>query len=167
MYETWSWHTYSYAFGFVLKTGCDSCLCLCLCIIACCAIYSSCHITHAQPWHHTNAYTHSCIRATKTKESEPVQPTENVEPELSVEFVVEPEENQGKQLSTIPCTHSIWFNLVMSLGYLCLCIMLHSLLESFKNRSWMTLVLRILSCYNNILVLVDDLCFLPHNLNNC
>jgi hypothetical protein len=38
---------------------------------------------------------------TKTPESEPVEPTDTVEPEFGVEFVVEPEENQNKQLSMI------------------------------------------------------------------
>jgi hypothetical protein len=36
---------------------------------------------------------------TETPENEPVEPTEIVEPEPGVEFVVEPEDNQGKQLS--------------------------------------------------------------------
>ena len=51
-------------------------------------------------------------------ESEPVEPTENVEPEPGVEFVVKPEENQGKQVCMIPCTYLTWFNLVISIGYL-------------------------------------------------
>jgi hypothetical protein len=42
---------------------------------------------------------HSCIIVTETSENEPVEPAE-IEP--GVEFVVEPEENQGKQLSMIP-----------------------------------------------------------------
>ena len=48
---------------------------------------------------------HSYIIVTETPESEPVEPTESVEPEPGVEFLVEPEENQGKQLSMIPCTY--------------------------------------------------------------
>jgi hypothetical protein len=50
-------------------------------------------------WHHANAYTHSYILMTETQENKPIEPTEIVEPEPSVEFVVEPEDNQGKQLS--------------------------------------------------------------------
>jgi hypothetical protein len=36
---------------------------------------------------------------TETPENDSVEPTENVEPELEVEFIILPEENQGKQLS--------------------------------------------------------------------
>ena len=50
---------------------------------------------------------HSCIIVTEPSEVEPVEPTESVEPELGVPFVVEPEVNQGKQLSIIPCTYLI------------------------------------------------------------
>ena len=42
---------------------------------------------------------HSCIIVTEPSEVEPVEPTETVEPEPRVQFVVEPEANQGKQLS--------------------------------------------------------------------
>jgi hypothetical protein len=42
---------------------------------------------------------------TQPSENEPVEPTESVESEPGFESVVEPEENQGKQLSMIPCTH--------------------------------------------------------------
>ena len=42
---------------------------------------------------------------TETLESEPVELAESVEPEPGVEFLVEPEENQGKQLSMIPCAY--------------------------------------------------------------
>jgi hypothetical protein len=45
---------------------------------------------------------HSCIIVTETSEDEPVEPAEIVETEPGVEFVVEPEENQVKQLSMIP-----------------------------------------------------------------
>jgi hypothetical protein len=38
---------------------------------------------------------------TETLENEPVEPTEIIEPEPDVEFVVEPEDNQGKQISMI------------------------------------------------------------------
>ena len=48
---------------------------------------------------------HSCIIVTETPESEPVELAESVEPEPGVEFLVEPEENQGKQLSMIPCAY--------------------------------------------------------------
>ena len=50
---------------------------------------------------------------TQPSENEPIEPAEVVEPEPGVEFVIVPEENQGKQLSMIPCTHLIWFNLVI------------------------------------------------------
>ena len=42
---------------------------------------------------------HSCIIVTEPSEVEPVEPAESVEPEPGVPFVVEPEVNQGKQLS--------------------------------------------------------------------
>ena len=42
---------------------------------------------------------HSCIIVTEASEVEPVEPTESVEPEPGVSFAVEPEVNQGKQLS--------------------------------------------------------------------
>jgi hypothetical protein len=38
---------------------------------------------------------------TETLENEPIGPAEIVETKLGVEFVVEPEDNQGKQLSMI------------------------------------------------------------------
>ena len=50
---------------------------------------------------------HSCIIVIKPSEAEPVEPTESVEPEPGVQFVVEPEANQGKQLSMIPCSDLI------------------------------------------------------------
>jgi hypothetical protein len=45
---------------------------------------------------------HSCIIVTETLVNEPVEPAETVEIEPGVEFVVELEENQAKQLSMIP-----------------------------------------------------------------
>jgi hypothetical protein len=45
---------------------------------------------------------HSCIIVSKTLEDKPVEPAETVEAELGAEFVVEQEDNQGKQLSMIP-----------------------------------------------------------------
>jgi hypothetical protein len=45
---------------------------------------------------------HSCIIVTETLEDEPVEPAEAVEAEPGAEFIVEPEDNQGKQLSMIP-----------------------------------------------------------------
>ena len=41
---------------------------------------------------------------TETPENKTVKPTEFVEPEPGVELVVDPEENQDKQLSMISCT---------------------------------------------------------------
>ena len=53
---------------------------------------------------------HSFIHYSEpTVGEKPVEPTELVEPEPpGVEYVVEPEENQGKQLSMILCTHLIY-----------------------------------------------------------
>ena len=48
---------------------------------------------------------HSCIIVTQPSEVEPVEPTETVEPEPEVQFVVGPEVNQGKQLSMNPCSY--------------------------------------------------------------
>ena len=42
---------------------------------------------------------HSCIIVTEPSEVEHVEPIESVEPEPGIPFVVEPEVNQGKQLS--------------------------------------------------------------------
>ena len=39
---------------------------------------------------------HSCIIVSESSENEPVEPAESVEPEPGVQFVVEPEVNQGK-----------------------------------------------------------------------
>ena len=50
---------------------------------------------------------HSCIIVTEPSEVEPVEPAESVEPEPGVPFVVEPEVNQGKQLSMIPYSYLI------------------------------------------------------------
>ena len=50
---------------------------------------------------------HSCILVTESSEVEPVEPAEPVEPEPGIPFMVEPEVNQGKQLSIIPCTYLI------------------------------------------------------------
>jgi hypothetical protein len=44
---------------------------------------------------------------TKTLENEPVEPTESIEPEPMIEFVVQPEENQSKQLSMISYAYFI------------------------------------------------------------
>ena len=41
----------------------------------------------------------SCIIVTEPSEKEPIEPVEVVEPKPSVEFVVDLEENQGKQLA--------------------------------------------------------------------
>jgi hypothetical protein len=56
---------------------------------------------HVQIWHDANICIHSCILVTETLENEPVEPTEIIEPEPSVEFVIESKENQGKQISII------------------------------------------------------------------
>ena len=50
---------------------------------------------------------HSCIIVNELLEVEPVEPAESVEPEPGVQFVAEPEVNQGKQLSMIPCFYLI------------------------------------------------------------
>ena len=48
---------------------------------------------------------HTCIIVTEPSENEPVEPAESSEPEPGVSFVVEPEVNQGKQLSMNPCSY--------------------------------------------------------------
>ena len=55
---------------------------------------------------------------TETQENKPVEPAELPNPNPELEYVVEPEENQGKQLCIIPYTYLTWFNLVISIGYL-------------------------------------------------
>ena len=47
----------------------------------------------------------SCIIVNQPSEVEPMEPTESIEPEPGVQFVVEPEANQGKKLSMIPCSY--------------------------------------------------------------
>jgi hypothetical protein len=54
-----------------------------------------------ESWQHANAYAHSWIIATEPLENETAEPVEVVKPEPAVEYVVELEENQGKQLSMI------------------------------------------------------------------
>jgi len=48
---------------------------------------------------------HSCIIVTESSENEPVEPTEHVEPEPGVQFVVGPEVNQDKRLSMNLCSY--------------------------------------------------------------
>jgi hypothetical protein len=48
---------------------------------------------------------HSCIIVTESPENIPVEPTESVKPEPGVQFTIEPEANQGKQLSMNPCSY--------------------------------------------------------------
>ena len=50
---------------------------------------------------------HTCIIVTESSEVEPVEPAESSEPKPGVPFVVEPEVNQGKQLSMITCSYLI------------------------------------------------------------
>ena len=45
---------------------------------------------------------------TEPSEVEPVEPAESIEPEPGVQFAVEPEVNQDKQLSMIPGSYLIW-----------------------------------------------------------
>jgi hypothetical protein len=74
----------------------------CLCILACCAfLFLISFLYHAQTWHHANICIYLCILLTETPENKPIEPTKTIEPEPGVEFIVEPEENQGKQLSMI------------------------------------------------------------------
>ena len=61
------------------------------------------YFVHKQSIALTHAF-HSCI-VTEPSEVEPVEPTESVEPEPGVPFVVEPEVNQDKQLSMNPCSY--------------------------------------------------------------
>jgi len=48
---------------------------------------------------------HSCIIVTESSENEPVELAESVDPEPGVQFAVEPEANQGKQLSMNHCSY--------------------------------------------------------------
>ena len=48
---------------------------------------------------------YSCIIVTEPSEVEPEEPTESVEPEPEVQFVVEPDAIQGKQLSMNSCSY--------------------------------------------------------------
>ena len=50
---------------------------------------------------------YSCIIVHEPSENKLVEPAESVEPEPGVQFVVEPEVNQGKQLSMNPCSYLI------------------------------------------------------------
>ena len=50
---------------------------------------------------------HSYIIVTEQSENEPIEPAKSIEPEPGVQFVVEPEVNQGKQLSMIPYSYLI------------------------------------------------------------
>ena len=70
---------------------------------------TSFHAYHFVPSHNIILLhaSHSCILVTKLSEVEPVEPTESVEPEPVVQFVVESKANQGKQLSMIPCSYLI------------------------------------------------------------
>ena len=63
---------------------------------------------------------HSCIVVTEPSENEPVEPAESVEPEPGVQFVVEPEVNQGKQLNMIPCSYLISHRVMLGL-YIRIC----------------------------------------------
>ena len=56
-------------------------------------IYTSCLV------HFLILALHSCIIVTEPSENEPVEPAESVDPEPGVQFMVDPEVNQGKQLS--------------------------------------------------------------------
>ena len=94
--------------------------CRCLCSLVCSHVMLSIlhDISfHTQIYHHFNICIYSCIIVTQPSESESVEPTEVAEAEPGVEFFVEPKKNQDKQLSMIPHTHLIWFNLVISFRY--------------------------------------------------
>ena len=62
-------------------------------------------------------YTSIHILVTEMLKSEPVEPTDTIELKPYVKFVVEPKENQGKQLSMIS------FSYVLCLGIYGLCAM--------------------------------------------
>ena len=62
-------------------------------------------------------YTSIHILVTEMLKSEPVEPTDTIELKPYVKFVVEPKENQGKQLSMIS------FSYLLCLGIYGLCIM--------------------------------------------
>ena len=100
----------------------DAWLCLIELLLACHCLFvpSTFHSCSRirKSWHHANICIHSCILVTETPESEPIEPTKNIEPVPGVEFIVKPEENQGKQVTMIPFTYLILFSLVI--GYVCL-----------------------------------------------
>ena len=68
-----------------------------------------CVSSHVVPFflHAISSYIIHGIIVIESSEVEPVEPTKSVEPEPGVQFVVEPEVNQGKQLSMIPCSYLI------------------------------------------------------------
>jgi hypothetical protein len=91
--------------AFVFKSVISEILFLALVLLPCLIVI---FILHFIPYHFhiigimlMHAF-HSCTIVTETPENEPVEPAEAVETEPGVEFVIEPEENQGKQLSMIP-----------------------------------------------------------------
>jgi hypothetical protein len=67
----------------------------------CMSYLSTCMSLHRQIWHHANICIHSSILVTETLENKLVEPIEIVEPKPDIGFIVELEENQGKQLSMI------------------------------------------------------------------
>ena len=83
--------------------ACVTFMCLCI-VFHPCFIHSMSFLCHRIILMHTS---HTCIIVTESSEVEPVEPTEFVEPEPGVQFVVEPEANQGKKLSMIPCSYLI------------------------------------------------------------
>ena len=86
--------------------ACVTFMCLCI-VFHPCFIYSMSFLCHRIILMHAS---HTCIIVTELSENEPVEPAESIEPEPGVPFVVEPEVNQGKQLSMNPCSYLSWFN---------------------------------------------------------
>ena len=70
---------------------------------------TSFHAYHFVPSHNIMLIlaSRSCVIVNQPSEVEPMEPTESIEPEPGVQFVVEPEGNQDKQLSMIPYSYLI------------------------------------------------------------
>ena len=71
-----------------------------------CILFHAVYFLHNRSIALTHAF-HSCIIVTEPSEVEPVEPTESVEPEPGIPYVVESEVNPGKQLSMIPYSYLI------------------------------------------------------------
>jgi len=94
------------------------CLCLLLVSLHIVPIFASCISSHAHSWHHSNVY----IAFMHCSEWNVVERACCAHrccwTRARCWVLCRVRENQAKQLSMIPCAYSIWFNLVISFGYL-------------------------------------------------